>query len=49
MPLDNVKKAVDLQPFVERFSGGDKYTAEFFTYDVREKFVELAYYEAKQR
>ena len=49
VPLDKVKKAVDLQPFVERFSGGDKNTAEFFTYDIREKFVELVYNEAKQR
>jgi glyoxylase-like metal-dependent hydrolase (beta-lactamase superfamily II) len=49
VPLDKVKKAVDLKAFVKKFSGGDKNVAGFFTYAIGDKFVELAYYEAKQR
>ena len=47
--LDKVKKAVDLNPWVEKFSGGDKNIAEFFNYGIGDKFVELVFNEAKQR
>jgi len=49
VPLDKVKKAVDLKPFVEKFSAGDQNIARFFEYDMGDKFVELVFNEAKQR
>ena len=47
--LETVKKAVDLKAFVDRFGGDDENTRKFFEYAMGEKFVELAFYEAKQR
>ena len=47
--LDEVKKAIDLKPFRQKIVGDDKDAGAFFNYSVGVKFVELAYYEAKQR
>ncbi|HUI39009.1 MAG TPA: MBL fold metallo-hydrolase [Candidatus Nitrosotalea sp.] len=48
-PLDTVKKAIDLKQFREKFAAGDEGAAKFFDYAMGDKFVELAYHEAKQR
>jgi cyclase len=47
--FEEVKKAVDLKPFVEQMYADDKHAASFFNYSIGEKFVELAYHEAKAR
>jgi len=47
--LDEVKKAIDLKPYRQMIVGDDKQAAAFFDYSMGTKFVELAYYEAKQR
>ena len=49
MPMADVKKAIDLKAFRDKFSGGDKSIAGFFDLSVGDKFVELAYYQARQR
>jgi glyoxylase-like metal-dependent hydrolase (beta-lactamase superfamily II) len=49
VPLDDVKKAIDIRSFRQKFAGDDKSAAGFFDYSVGVKFVELAYYELKQR
>jgi glyoxylase-like metal-dependent hydrolase (beta-lactamase superfamily II) len=47
--LEEAKRAVDLKPFRARFAGDDAATGKFFDYSMGDKFVELAYHEAKQR
>ena len=47
--FDEVKKSMDLKLFREKFARGDGNSARFFDVSVADKFVELAYYEAKQR
>ncbi|MGH9704042.1 MAG: MBL fold metallo-hydrolase [Candidatus Acidiferrales bacterium] len=47
--LEDVKKAIDLKPYRQRILGDDKQAGAFFDYSMGTKFVELAYYEAKQR
>lgn len=48
-PLADVQKSIDWKPFRERFCGTDKSNCGFFDYSLGEKFVELAYHEAKAR
>jgi glyoxylase-like metal-dependent hydrolase (beta-lactamase superfamily II) len=47
--LADLQKSIDWKPFRERFCGTDNSNCGFFDYSVGEKFVELAYHEAKAR
>jgi glyoxylase-like metal-dependent hydrolase (beta-lactamase superfamily II) len=47
--LVDVKHAVALGPFRERFAGEDAAKGKFFDYSMGDKFVDLAFHEAKQR
>jgi cyclase len=47
--LDDVKKSLDLKSFRQAIAGDDKANAGFFDNSIGSSFVELAYYEAKQR
>jgi hypothetical protein len=42
-------ESVDLKPFRRQFCGADARNCGFFDYSIGEKFVELAYQEAKDR
>jgi cyclase len=47
--LDDVKKSLDLKSFRQALAGDDSANAGFFDNAIGSSFVELAYYEAKQR
>jgi cyclase len=47
--LQEVQKSVDLKPFRQQVCGSDAQNCGFFDYSVADKFVELAYHEAKAR
>ena len=47
--LQEVEKSVDLKPFRQHICGSDAQNCGFFDYSVADKFVELAYHEAKAR
>ena len=47
--LEDVKKAIDIAPFRETFCGAEKNCAQTFDVSVGDKFIELAYHQAKQR
>jgi cyclase len=51
LKLEDVKKAIDVKAYREKFcpSGSDANCAGFFDLSVGEKFVELAFHEAKAR
>jgi len=47
--LQDVQKTVDTKKFRESFCGSDKSACGFFDYSIGQKFVELAFNEAKAR
>ena len=47
--LEDVRKSLDLKTFREQICGGNQDSCGFFDYSVADKFVELAYHEAKAR
>ena len=47
--LQEVQKSVDLKPFRQQICGSDAQNCGFFDYSAADKFVELAYHEAKAR
>ena len=47
--LADLQKSLDLKAFREQICGGDKNACGFFDYSIADKFVELAYHEAKAR
>ena len=47
--LQDVQKTIDLKKFRESFCGSDKSACGFFDYSIGQKFVELAFNEAKAR
>lgn len=49
LPLETVKKAIDLRACRERIAGDDQASARFFAASIASSFVELTYHELRQR
>ena len=51
MSLEDVKKAIDMKPYRDKFcpTGSDQACAPTFDLSVGEKFMEIAFHEAKAR
>ena len=47
--LQEVQKSLDLKPFRQQICGNDAQNCDFFDYSVADKFIALAYHEAKAR